>query len=204
MSECMEFVKGSQHCAQSLPLLDLSGLPTSQHLSMHSSFMVNFSVAHEHTTLLGLWLPKRKPWKAAGRKLTPSQGTRKTENSLVPPLAQDREVHWNLQRDEGRRTGSLRRTHIGALYLTSSSTSLWHDPLSAPSYFPPVHTYPFEIGIPEAASHFGNCWTSCVFAFACFSWPLCYLLIPRSSLQHWSNLLAATSPTASQHHGNKT
>lgn len=59
------------------------------------------------------------------------------------------------------------------LYSTSSSTSLWHSPLSTPSHFPPFHTYAFETPSPRVASDFGGCCTSRF--LACFSSLLCDL-----------------------------
>lgn len=64
------------------------------------------------------------------------------------------------------------------LYLTSSSASLWHSPLSAPSRFPPVHTYAFETPSPRVASDFGGCYTSCF--LACFCRLLCDLPSPKA------------------------
>lgn len=88
----IELVKCLQQCAQSLPEMDLDSLPTSQLVPRHSSFMVNFTVAHEHTA--HIFNPKNLlVWET-----NPSQGSKNIENTLVPILAQDREV---LEPSEG-------------------------------------------------------------------------------------------------------
>ena len=89
----------------------------------------------------------------AGR-LTPHKVWRTHSAALFPPLARGTAAHWSLQMDEGRRTGLVGRTHIGALYWTSFSTYLWHSPPSSPFHFPPVHTYAFEAPSPGVASFF--------------------------------------------------
>lgn len=143
---------------------DLDSLPTSQPESRYSSFTVNFPVAHELTGLLGPRLtsnPKNTQWKTACGETDPSQGMEYTERSPVSPLARDTAAHWSLQMDEGRRTGLVGRTHIGALYWTSFSTYLWHSPPSSPFRFPPVHTYAFEAPRPGAASFFSPIFLVC-------------------------------------------
>ncbi len=181
-SKCKESVWCSQHCVQSLPLPDLHSLPTSQPISRCSSFMVNFSVAQEHTGLLGL-----------GSQLTPKthSGTclygvwpltrcRKHREQPCSPMAQDTGAQCSLQTDEGRRTGLVGRTHTEALYFcvwlppppTSGTVlSLLH-PVSLLSTHGPLSHPALE------RSDFGGCCTSCL--LVCFSCLLCDLPSPKA------------------------
>lgn len=135
-------------------------------------------MAHEHTGFLGPGFtsnPKSTQWKLPAGRLTPHD-LWKTQRVALFPIwlgtqgTLEPSEAWK-QRD---RIGG-KDTHWGSvfLYLTSSSTSLWCSPLSAPSRFPHVYTHAFETPSPIVVSDFCGCCTSCF--LACFSCLLCDL-----------------------------